>query len=190
MTFCKSDPGHFNRVMKDPGHFNRVMKDPRHFNRVMRDPGHFNRLMGVPKLSSIDRGDPINFDRAMGHPDQFDKFNIDPDQFDRALKDKRNFDLRDKQEKGQRQRKYTISLGSFGCSRSPDYQRTKQKSENAQTENRGEVLHDTNGNPPEILEKPVANLVTLASTAKAHPRWFMRFLRGMRQPKYAFARLM
>ena len=189
MTFCKSDPGHFNRVMKDPGHFNRVMKDPRHFNRVMRDPGHFNRLMGVPKLSSIHRGDPINFDRAIGRPDQFEKFNIDQDQFDTALKDKKNFDLRNKQEKEQRPRKYLISLVSSG-SGSPDYQRTIQRTENSQTENRGEVLHDTNGNPPEIWEKPVANMVTSASTAKARPKWFMRFLRDVPQPKYALARLM
>ena len=146
--------------------------------------------MSDPKLSSIDRGDPNNFDRAMGRPDKFEKCNIYLDQFDRALKDKRNFDLRDKQKKGQRQRKYMISLVSSGNSRSPYYQRTIQKAEHSQTENRGDVLHDTNGNSPEILEKPVANRVTSASTAKARPKWFMRFLRDVPQPMYGLARLM
>ena len=200
------DTDHFNRVMKDPGHFNQVMRDPAHFNsviRVIRDPGHFikvmrdqdhfNRVMRNPGHFNRVMRDPGHFNRVMRNPGHFNRVMRNPDHFNRVMREQGHFNrlMRDPN-------LASINRGDpMNSDRAlwrivekinidPD-QRNIQKVEDSQTENQGEVLHDTNGNP---AGKLVANMVTSASTAKASPKWFMRFLRDQPQPRNALARLM
>ena len=167
------DPGHFNRVMRDPGHFNRVMRNPGHFNRVMRDPGHFNRVMR----------DPGHFNRVMRNPDHFNRVMREQGHFNRLMRDS-NLASINRGDPMNSDRALWRIVEKINID--PD-QRNLQKVENSQTENQGDVLHDTNGNP---AGKLVANMVTSASTAKASPKWFMRFLKDQPQPRNALARLM